>query len=468
MFLLLLACTPETEPPKPDTEAPEDTATDSVPCTDEWFADADGDGYGGASLGTACEAPEGAVATADDCDDASATTHPGATDVCDGVDNDCDPATAESGVTVDGVATDGSIGDALAAAAEGATISVCAGRYTESLVIERSVTLRAPDGASATVLEGAGGPVISVLSGEVTLDGLTITGGTAGGVEASAAAALVLNACVVTDNVGVSGAGVYGPAAGPLTITGGSYTGNEAEEYGGAIYAAELTIDGALLEGNTAFDGGGIFLVDGGTATLTATSVSSNEAENIGGAAYVGIGATVDATGMTWMGDRAAVYAAGMYLDEGATLTDTGGAWDNLASEDKGGAIYARYATVHLTDGTFTGNSGSWGGHVFLYGSTLSAANTTFRYGLAELASAVYVYMESAATLTDCAVEGNTSGSGGAVRLRTTSSLVSERTSWGVDATDNIPTDVDVSNAAMFAYTDAASFTCSTDSVTCE
>ena len=57
-----------------------------------WYADADADGFGerGATGLLACAQPVGAVASADDCNDDSAVIYPGATEVCDGVDNDCD------------------------------------------------------------------------------------------------------------------------------------------------------------------------------------------------------------------------------------------------------------------------------------------------------------------------------------------------------------------------------------------
>ncbi len=56
-----------------------------------FFADEDGDGYGVESSTTwSCILPEGYAAVAGDCDDQDPAVHPGAEEVCDGRDNDCD------------------------------------------------------------------------------------------------------------------------------------------------------------------------------------------------------------------------------------------------------------------------------------------------------------------------------------------------------------------------------------------
>ena len=56
-----------------------------------WYADSDSDTYGDGGVSvSACDAPAGYVASATDCDDANNTIHPGATEVCDNADNDCD------------------------------------------------------------------------------------------------------------------------------------------------------------------------------------------------------------------------------------------------------------------------------------------------------------------------------------------------------------------------------------------
>jgi hypothetical protein len=56
-----------------------------------WHPDADRDGFGdGGAPTTACAAPPGHVAASGDCDDGDAAVHPGAFEVCDGADDDCD------------------------------------------------------------------------------------------------------------------------------------------------------------------------------------------------------------------------------------------------------------------------------------------------------------------------------------------------------------------------------------------
>lgn len=56
-----------------------------------YYRDADGDGYGNpAMLLRSCSVPAGYVTNKLDCNDANAAIRPGAIDICDGIDNDCD------------------------------------------------------------------------------------------------------------------------------------------------------------------------------------------------------------------------------------------------------------------------------------------------------------------------------------------------------------------------------------------
>ncbi|HYV92924.1 MAG TPA: MopE-related protein, partial [Chitinophagales bacterium] len=56
-----------------------------------WYADADNDNYGNAAVTTsACSQPSGYVSNNTDCNDANAAVHPGANEICNGLDDDCD------------------------------------------------------------------------------------------------------------------------------------------------------------------------------------------------------------------------------------------------------------------------------------------------------------------------------------------------------------------------------------------
>ena len=68
-----------------------DNDCDGVPDNNppRWFEDGDDDGYGAGLAVAACEAPDGHVSTEGDCDDAVASVNPSAEEVCNGIDDDC-------------------------------------------------------------------------------------------------------------------------------------------------------------------------------------------------------------------------------------------------------------------------------------------------------------------------------------------------------------------------------------------
>ncbi len=65
-----------------------------------YYADVDADGYGNPGVTQlSCSLPAGYVINALDCNDANNAVRPGVTDICDGVNNDCDLVTDEDIIT---------------------------------------------------------------------------------------------------------------------------------------------------------------------------------------------------------------------------------------------------------------------------------------------------------------------------------------------------------------------------------
>ena len=91
LAILLGACADDgRDRPRPD--GPPAQCTEPL----TFFEDHDHDGHGDPALAVSeCTQPEGTVLAGDDCDDANPHRHPGAANVCDGIDNDCNASSLE-------------------------------------------------------------------------------------------------------------------------------------------------------------------------------------------------------------------------------------------------------------------------------------------------------------------------------------------------------------------------------------
>ncbi len=75
--------------------AVDESSTDAV----AWYRDSDGDGFGNAATSVvSCSGPPGFVADSTDCDDRLDTTYPGGTELCNGVDDDCNGSIDDAAV----------------------------------------------------------------------------------------------------------------------------------------------------------------------------------------------------------------------------------------------------------------------------------------------------------------------------------------------------------------------------------
>lgn len=141
------------------------------------------------------------------------------------------------------------------------------------------------------------------------------TGGFGGGIYMGDSSTLVLNECVVSDNVAaVAGGGIY------------------------LNDSATLTLERSTVRNNTAIDGGGIFVGISGTLNTNNSTFNGNAATTgNGGALFNGVSGTITAMTNT--------------LDGNSAGGDGGGVYNN--------------ATITLTSNTVTSNTAGRGGGVF-------------------------------------------------------------------------------------------------------
>lgn len=202
---------------------------------------------------------------------------------------------------------------------------------TGQLAITDSVDIQGPGAAALTVSGNNASRVFYLYNGQavldVTISGLTVTGGTAGvgGGIVDFGENLVLDGVTITGNnasadggglwadgqtgntltltirnseisgntAELDGGGIYvGTPGGPVLIQNTVISGNDALGDGGGIFFyapyTDTAIENSTISGNTAFGGGGIFFydTDGGIHTIRGTTISGNTAE-VGGGLFI-------------------------------------------------------------------------------------------------------------------------------------------------------------------------------------
>jgi hypothetical protein len=313
------------------------------------------------------------------------TTQPGETqsDPCEG---------APAGTAAMSSATPYStIQAAVDAAGAGTTaIAVCAGTWSEDLVVGGEGELRLTGaGIDASTIQGTGaGPVLTVrTTAPIILDGLTLTGGVGeygGGIDAREAVDLQLTRVRLSGNRAQFGGGLL-IGAGGATLTEVELSGNTADDYGGGL-AIDLdgvaTLSHTLIDGNTALYGGGAFGFPGAELHGSDTAVQDNTATT-GGGIYLWEGAL---SGVTLSGNSAATTGGGLYMLNGGALSqvtvtgNTAQQGAGVAAVDDAEALPNTWSDVVVSDNdaiaAATTGPSAYGGGVYLVDSAVIADDT--------------------------------------------------------------------------------------------
>ncbi|MFI5459371.1 MAG: choice-of-anchor Q domain-containing protein [Isosphaerales bacterium] len=223
--------------------------------------------------------------------------------------------------------------------AAGDTVNIAPGTYPGPLDVTQDSSLVGA-GASAVTISGAG-PVVSVASGvTASLDGLTISGGSAangGGVD-NAGRLTILDSAIDNNSATGNGGGIENEAGGTLCISDSTVANNMAGGLGGGIdNQGRLTIVNSTVADNSAAAGGGIS--DEGPLTAVNATVAYNSTS--GG---LDSGGGLDVTG-----------AGTATLDNAIVALDT----DASGGDDVGGTGIASTSSNNLVGVDDTGTVGA-------------------------------------------------------------------------------------------------------------
>jgi parallel beta-helix repeat protein/predicted outer membrane repeat protein len=268
---------------------------------------------------------------------------------------------------------------------------------TGQLAISDSVDIQGPGAAVLTVSGNNASRVFylynSAMELDVTISGLTITGGNAtiGGGIVDFDENLVLDGVTITGNTSSGdGGGLWADGfALDLTISNSVISGNTAGDDGGGIYMEDnggpVLIQNSVISNNDAAgSGGGIYFYDpDNDITIENSTISGNSAGTTGGGIYF---YSADAgsqliVGTTISGNDAAagggVYFYGLdqpFVLENSTISG------NQATAGAGGGLffYGLYGgTVDVRHATISGNSAAGdGGGIYVYTGTLPVNHT--------------------------------------------------------------------------------------------
>jgi hypothetical protein len=232
-----------------------------------------------------------------------------------------------------------------------------------------------PDAYATTLdAERAGRVVFSAGPGiTLTLEGLRLTGGTAG--------------------PGGAGGGIYVMEAAALISNNGIYS-NTADAFGGGIYLAGVnaTLEANTMQNNTVLDannygGGGAILADNSDLTLTGNLFCNNVVMGVAGGGDLGRGGgglyqrggTAILNKNTFRGNDAH-RGGGIYADSAAMLTLNHNLLvSNTAKASYGGALVLIGGQGWLDSNTIIGNTANGeGGGLYFYQAEITLDNNLF------------------------------------------------------------------------------------------
>ena len=262
--------------------------------------------------------------------------------------------------------------------------------YNEGTLIVKDITItnNHTNNVDNSSLDFIGGAIYN--AGTLTVTNVEISnnysGDDGGAIYNTSSGTATLNRVTFKENESVNYNGGAIANEGTLTVNNCTFTDNTAKENGGAIYnnGGTVSVTGGKIAGNTAKDAGAIYNTASGTITLSGVSVNSNTTTVRGGGAIANYGAATLTDCDVWNNEGhtngGAIWSGG---SNSASLTLTACDISSNTCGETGGGICLRQGVMNTSGVTFSNNSSSNGGAIYVYdGATANlGGNGTVIYG---------------------------------------------------------------------------------------
>jgi CSLREA domain-containing protein len=299
------------------------------------------------------------------------------------------------------------------------------------------------DGISAiTILDTLGVPNL-----EVTLRGLTVTGGDAiqgGGIYSRAT--LTLEDCTISDNYASSHGGGVNSGSAPLTILNSRLIRNRSEAFGGGFrsFDGDVVIAGSVFESNYAGRAGGGGSGASGEVDVTNSAFFDNYSARGGGLDWAGHESVIRDS--SFAANRAAIQGGGLSMVVGSfsrpgTLEIAGTSFVGNSTEVSGAAGGGLFiatgdvSSIRLEQLTVSGNmaSGDGGGMAIVAAGTVEIRSSTFTENFAAGAGGGIHSRNGAIELDHTIVAGNNAPQAPDLRVDLPGTIAVEHSLIGVN-----------------------------------
>ena len=233
----------------------------------------------------------------------------------------------------------------------------------------------------------------SAVSGDLTLTGLTVTGGRVtgnfedgGGIEFISSGTLTLNQSIVSGNSAAGnqadGGGIFSNTGDVLLID-STVSGNISDRFGGGVGVSfgDVSIIGSTVSENISRGGGGVN-ADTGDVSLVDSTVNENISQGVGGGIR-NLSGDVSLTYSTVSDNSGLGNGGGIYTNSGSSsfVSLVNSTVSGNTSNGSGGGISSRSSSsssVSLVNSTVSGNtSNRSGGGIHTLFSNVSLTNST-------------------------------------------------------------------------------------------